>query len=150
MSPHHQQPPHQNPTSSRPTRVTPWPRNPQPCNLPRSECPDHARNYRAMLHSLERRGVEGPEELEYIYSRTRGPDPGADWCKHSLEEIGVWRGLLVHFGALRGPGGLGRESGRRVEGGRGVLGAVVGGGQKGAGGRWARWSCCGWGGGGGG
>lgn len=90
-----------------------------------------------MIQSLENRGVEGPEELEYIYSRNRGPDPGADWCKRSLEEIGVWRGLLEHFGALRGPGRLREEDsrGRRGEG-RGL--GRGGGRERGRGGRGRR------------
>ena len=70
-----------------------------------------------MIRGLEALEVEGPEEVEYIYSRTRGPDPGADRIKRILENKGVWRGLFEHFGVLRGSGRLPGESRRRAGGG---------------------------------
>lgn len=92
-----------------------------------------------MVRSLEARGVEGHEDLEYIYSNLRGPDADADWCKRDLEELGVWKGLLVHFGALRRPGSLIMQDPRGSHGSPVELG---GGGRRGSGhggrrgGRW--------------
>lgn len=64
-----------------------------------------------MLESLYGRHVQGPAKLEYIYSDRRGPDFWADKVKEELEDLGVWRGMLEHFGALYGPGELIGEHG---------------------------------------
>lgn len=92
-----------------PATVQPFPKEPTPCNRPRSECPNHAKNYRKMLESLNYRGVKGPAELEYVYSKERGRGGWADAVKADLEELGIWRGMLEHFGALQGPGLLQTE-----------------------------------------
>ena len=90
-----------------------------------------------MLESLYYREVNGPAELEYVYSEQRGRDTWADAVKADLEKMGVWRGMLEHFGALQGPGLLQteqEEEGRYGDGGNHAYGSGNDGGFPGGGG----------------
>ena len=95
--------------------MAPFPRDPPPCNRPRSLCPTHNGTYRELIRFIEGHAIRGPEEMEYIYSKNRGPDQWADMVIESMRRNDVFRGYLEHYGILRGPGLL---PGERLEGAR--------------------------------
>lgn len=119
---HNSIPPH------RPNESTmrPFPPNPPPCHRPRSICPDHAHAYRALIRFIEAHQVRGPEEMEFIYSRHRGPEPWADMVRHDMRRNDVSRGYLEHYGVLRGPGLLPGEEGYGRGGNYGMEGSMSG------------------------
>ena len=53
--------------------------------------------------------IFGLEELEYIWSRARGPDMWADMVLDEFRACDVRRCVFEHFGVLRGPGLLPQE-----------------------------------------
>lgn len=124
-----------------PNRVTPFPTHPPPCNRPRSICPEHDQHYRVMMQGLRRMEIQGLEELEYIYSRARGPDMWADMILDEFRACDVRRCVFEHFGVLPGPGLLPQEIATGTDGrihGVGSYGGGRGGGRGGHGKRGGR------------
>ena len=122
-----------------PNRLTPFPRYPPPCNGPLSICPEHDHHYRAIMRGLRDMDIRGLEELEYIYSRARGPDRWADMILYEFRACDIRRCVFEHFGVLRRPGLLPQEIATGTDGrirgvrdhGRGRSGERHGGGRRG-------------------
>ena len=60
--------------------------------------------------------ILGVEELEYIYSRARGPDTWADMILDEFRACDIRRCVFEHFGILRGPGLLPQEIAMGIDG----------------------------------
>ena len=99
------------PSRTRPDErsITPFNFVPKTCDLSRSRCPDHKEAYRELLKHLKDLLVKGYEDIEYIYNEHRFPDRWADVVIDDLEKHHVFRGYLVHYGILEGPGFMPNE-----------------------------------------